>query len=87
MNLSELLAENIQKYQKLNDKSYQNDDEYLPSAEINQVPSRPGLVYNQNRAAEAKTAELLAFLVHAADKQLTIHLQKLLAMIHSIKNT
>ena len=86
MNLSEVLAENIRKHQKLNDKAYQNDDEYLPSAEVNQVPSRPGLVYNQDRAAEAKTVELLAFLVYAADNTLTIHLQKLLTMIHSIQN-
>ena len=86
MNLNDLLAENIREDQRLNDKSYPNDDEYLPSAEINQTPPRTGLVYNQARAAKARMVELLAFLIHLADKGLTLHLQKLLAMIHSIKN-
>ena len=86
MNLNDLLAENIREDQRLNDKSYPNDDEYLPSAEINQTPPRTGLVYNQARAAKARMVELLAFLIHLADKGLTLHLQKLLAMIPSIKN-
>ena len=86
MNLSDILGESTKEFQRLSDKSLHNDEEYLPSAEINQIEARPGLKYDQTKAVEARVIEFYGFITHCAEKNLTIHLEKILTMIHYIQN-
>ena len=86
MNLSDILGESIREFQRLSAKSLQNDEDYFPSAEINQIEARPDLKYDQTKAIEARVIEFYAFIIHCAEKNLTIHLEKILTMIHYIQN-
>ena len=85
MNLNQIIEDSIRYDQLLASKSTLNNRDYEPWAEVNQLHSRPGLIYDQEQAIQARSVEFFAFITHVADKNVPIHLKKLLTMAHNIR--
>ena len=72
MNLNQIIEDSIRYDQLLASKSTLNNRDYKPWAEVNQLHGRPGLIYDQDKAIQARCVEFFAFITHVADKNVPV---------------